>query len=79
MLVLSRKPGESLVVPQCDVMVKIIAIKDLITAIHGGKVPTTVNVIDKNHPLIITAKTLKTATGFKPDWALTGKPGGKPS
>jgi carbon storage regulator len=27
MLVLSRKPGESVVVPQCDVMVKIIAIK----------------------------------------------------
>ena len=39
------------------------------------KVPTTVNVIDKNHPLIITAKTLKTAKGFKPDWSLTGAPG----
>ena len=52
-----------------------IAIKDLITAIKGGKVPTTVNVIDKNHPLIITAKTLKTAKGFKPDWSLTGAPG----
>jgi ABC-type sugar transport system substrate-binding protein len=52
-----------------------IAIKDLVTAIKGGKVPTTVNVIDKNHPLIITAKTLKTAKGFKPDWSLTGNPG----
>jgi carbon storage regulator len=27
MLVLSRKPGEGIVVPQCDVVVKIIAIK----------------------------------------------------
>jgi ribose transport system substrate-binding protein len=53
-----------------------IGIKDLVAAIKGQKgIPTTVNVIDKNHPLIITAKTLKTATGFKPDWSLTGAPG----
>ena len=52
-----------------------IAIKDLVAALKGQKVPTTVNVIDKNHPLIITAKTLKTAKGFKPDWSLTGAPG----
>jgi len=52
-----------------------IGIKDLVTAIHGGKVPTTVNVIDKNHPLIITKATLKTDKGFKPDWSLTGAPG----
>ena len=52
-----------------------IAIKDLVTAIHGGKVPTTVNVIDKNHPLIISKATLATAKGFKPDWSLTGNPG----
>jgi ribose transport system substrate-binding protein len=52
-----------------------IAIKDLVAALHGQKVPTTVNVIDKNHPLIITAATLKTDKGFKPDWALTGLPG----
>ncbi len=45
------------------------------TAIHGKKVPTTINVIDKNHPLIITTATLKTAKGFKPDWSLTGNPG----
>jgi ribose transport system substrate-binding protein len=55
-----------------------IAIKALVGALHGKKIPTTINVIDKNHPLIITAKTLKSAKGFKPDWALTGAPGGKP-
>jgi len=55
-----------------------IAIKSLVDALHGKKIPTTINVIDKNHPLIITAKTLKTAKGFKPDWALTGAPGGTP-
>jgi ABC-type sugar transport system substrate-binding protein len=55
-----------------------IAIKSLVNALHGKKIPTTINVIDKNHPLIITAKTLKTAKGFKPDWALTGAPGGTP-
>ena len=52
-----------------------IAIKDLVAALQGKKVPTTVNVIDKNHPLIITAATLATAKGFKPDWSLTGAPG----
>ena len=52
-----------------------IAIKDLVAALHGKKVPTTVNVIDKNHPLIITKATLATAKGFKPDWSLTGNPG----
>jgi len=52
-----------------------IGIKDLLTAIKGGKVPTTVNVIDKNHPLIITKATLKVDKGFKPDWSLTGAPG----
>jgi len=51
-----------------------IAIKSLVTAIHGGKVPSTINVIDKNHPLIITKATLKTSPGFKPDWSLTGAP-----
>ena len=52
-----------------------IGIKDLVAAIHGKKVPSTVNVIDKNHPLIITKATLATAKGFKPDWSLTGNPG----
>jgi ABC-type sugar transport system substrate-binding protein len=55
-----------------------IAIKSLVGALAGKKIPSTINVIDKNHPLIITAKTLKTAKGFKPDWALTGAAGGKP-
>ena len=52
-----------------------VAIKDLVAALHGKKVPTTVNVIDKNHPLIIDAATLKSTPGFKPDWSLTGAPG----
>jgi ribose transport system substrate-binding protein len=52
-----------------------IGIKDLVGAIKGQKFPSTVNVIDKNHPLIITKATLKTAKGFKPDWSLTGAPG----
>ena len=52
-----------------------IGIKDLVAAIKGKKIPSTVNVIDKNHPLIITQATLKTAKGFKPDWSLTGAPG----
>jgi len=52
-----------------------IAIKSLVAALKGQKVPSTINVIDKNHPLIITKATLKSAKGFKPDWSLTGAPG----
>jgi ABC-type sugar transport system substrate-binding protein len=52
-----------------------IAIKSLAAALKGQKVPTTINVIDKCHPLIITAKTLKSTKCFKPDWSLTGNPG----
>jgi ribose transport system substrate-binding protein len=52
-----------------------VAIKSLVAALKGKKVPSTINVIDKNHPLIITKATLKTSPGFKPDWSLTGAPG----
>jgi len=52
-----------------------IGIKDLVAALKGKKVPGIVNVIDKNHPLIIDAATLKSAKGYKPDWSLTGAPG----
>jgi len=50
-------------------------IQDLVGALKGQKIPSTVNVINASHPLIITASTLKTAKGFKPDWSLTGAPG----
>lgn len=50
-------------------------IKDLVAAIAGKKIPSTVDVINKTHPLIIDAATLKTTPGFKPDWSLTGAPG----
>jgi ABC-type sugar transport system substrate-binding protein len=52
-----------------------VGIKDLVAALHGKKVPSTVNVIDKCHPLIITAATIKSTPCFKPDWSLTGNPG----
>jgi ribose transport system substrate-binding protein len=52
-----------------------IGIADLVAAIHGKKVPGIVNVIDKNHPLVIDAATLKSTPGYKPDWSLTGAPG----
>jgi len=54
----------------------VIAIKDLVAAIHGQKVPTTVNVIDKTHPLIIDKAFLSSKAGkaWQPDWSLTGAP-----
>ena len=54
----------------------VIAIKSLVAAIHGQKVPTTINVIDKNHPLIINQAFLNSKAGkaWKPDWSLTGAP-----
>jgi ribose transport system substrate-binding protein len=53
-----------------------LGIKALADALHGKKVPTTINVIDKCHPLLIDTATLKTNKCFKPDWSLTGAPGG---
>jgi ribose transport system substrate-binding protein len=52
------------------------AIKALVAAIHGQKVPTTINVIDKTHPLIINLAFLNSKSGkaWKPDWSLTGAP-----
>jgi ribose transport system substrate-binding protein len=57
-----------------------IAIKALVGALAGKKIPTTINVIDKTHPLIIDRAFLSSKAGksWKPDWALTGAPGGKP-
>jgi ribose transport system substrate-binding protein len=54
-----------------------VAIKALVDAIHGKKVPTTINVIDKNHPLIIDRAFLNSKAGksWKPDWSLTGAAG----
>jgi ribose transport system substrate-binding protein len=52
-----------------------VGIQDLVNAIHGKKVPSTVNVINASHPLIITKATLASSPGFKPDWSLTGNPG----
>jgi ribose transport system substrate-binding protein len=52
-------------------------IADLVAALQGKKVHGIVNVIDKNHPLIIDAATLKSTPGFKPDWSLTGAAGGR--
>ena len=52
-----------------------LGIKALVNAIHGKKAPSTINVIDKNHPLIITKSVLKSIPGFRPDWSLTGSPG----
>jgi ribose transport system substrate-binding protein len=52
-----------------------IGIKDLVAALKGKKEPGTVDVINKNHPLIIDKATLKSTPGFKPDWSLTGNPG----
>jgi ribose transport system substrate-binding protein len=52
------------------------AIKSLVAAIHGQKVPTTINVINKTHPLIINQAFLSSKAGkaWKPDWSLTGAP-----
>ena len=50
----------------------LIGIKTLVEAIKGKKVPNVINVVDKNHPLLVDAQTLKTNKGFKPDWSLTG-------
>jgi ribose transport system substrate-binding protein len=54
-----------------------IAIADLVAALHGKKVPTTVNVINKSRPLIIDRAFLNSKAGknWKPDWSLTGSPG----
>jgi len=52
-----------------------LGIKKLVAAIQGKKVPSTINVIDKNHPLIITKAVLKANPKIKPDWSLTGAPG----
>ena len=50
-------------------------IKALVDAVRGKKVPTTINVIDKCHPLLIERATLNANKCFKPDWSLTGAPG----
>ncbi len=54
-----------------------IAIKALVDAIHGKKVPTTINVINATHPLIIDKAFLSSKAGksWKPDWSLTGAAG----
>jgi ribose transport system substrate-binding protein len=52
-----------------------LGIEAVVAAIGGKKVPSTIDVINASHPLIIDAATLKTAKGFKPDWSLTGAPG----
>ena len=52
-----------------------IGIKYLDDALKGQTIPNLVNIIDKNHPLIITPATLEIDQGFKPDWSLTGDPG----
>jgi ribose transport system substrate-binding protein len=54
-----------------------IAIKALVDALHGKKVPTTINVINSSHPLIITKAFLNSKAGksWKPDWSLTGNAG----
>jgi ribose transport system substrate-binding protein len=54
-----------------------IAIKDLVAALKGQKVPTTVNVINATHPLIIDKAFLASKAGkaWKPDWSLTGNAG----
>jgi len=52
-----------------------IGIKSLVTAIGGGKVPSTIDVINKCHPLIIDAAVLKATPCYKPDWSLTGAAG----
>ena len=41
----------------------VVAIKSLVAAIHGQKVPTTINVIDKTHPLIINQAFLSSKAG----------------
>jgi len=57
-----------------------IAIKSLVAALKGQKVPTTINVINASHPLIIDRAFLNSKAGksWKPDWFLTGAPGGTP-
>jgi ribose transport system substrate-binding protein len=52
-----------------------VGIKDLVAALGGKTIPSTVDVIDTNHPLVIDAATLKSTPGFTPDWSLTGAPG----
>jgi ABC-type sugar transport system substrate-binding protein len=54
----------------------VVGIKSLVAALHGQKVPTTINVIDKTHPLIINQAFLNSKAGkaWKPDWSLTGAP-----
>jgi ribose transport system substrate-binding protein len=54
-----------------------LGIKALVDSLHGKKVPTTINVIDKCHPTLIDAAVVKANKCFKPDWSLTGAPGGK--
>lgn len=52
-----------------------LGIADLVAALKGKKIPSTVDVINATHPLVIDAATLKSTPGFKPDWSLTGAPG----
>jgi ABC-type sugar transport system substrate-binding protein len=54
-----------------------IAIQALVNALHGKKVPTTINVINATHPLIIDKAFLNSKAGksWKPDWSLTGNAG----
>jgi ribose transport system substrate-binding protein len=52
-----------------------VGIKVIVNAIHGKKSPSTIDVINKCHPLIITAAVLKSTPCYKPDWSLTGAAG----